>query len=88
MIDSSSRNSVNSRDNNSPALSRCSWPTMRTGSALPTLQMELSLATKDLTFSSASLLSLRNLDLLEARVVVNENHEVEEAVLGSLKRSG
>ena len=50
VIDSVSRNSVNSVnscDRNSPALSMCSWPTIRTGSGLPTLEMALSLATKE-----------------------------------------
>ena len=61
VIDSLSRYSENSLDMNSPALSRCSWPTMRTRSAsgLPTLHIELSLATKDLTRLRASLLFLR-----------------------------
>ena len=31
---------------------------------------------------------LEEIDLFESGVVVNENHEVEEAVLRSLERSG
>ena len=33
-------------------------------------------------------LMLEEIDLFESGVVVNENHEVEEAVLRSLERSG
>ena len=59
VIDSVSMNSVNSWERNSPALSMCSWPTMRTGSALPTLASALSLDTNDRTRFSASDFFLR-----------------------------
>ena len=59
VIDSSSKNSVNSRDMNSPALSRWRWPAIRNGSGFPTLPSALSLATKERTLLRASLFLLR-----------------------------
>jgi len=54
VMSSESRNSLNSPERNSPALSMWSCPTMRTGSGLPMLEIAFSLATKDRTRCSAS----------------------------------
>ena len=56
---SSSRNYLNSRDKNSPALSVCSEPTTFTGEACPRLRWALRAATHERTLERASLLVLR-----------------------------